>query len=155
MPVVKLIAVVLPIALGVVMIGAGGVNFAGPSSIREFLRALGISGRFSPGDGRARSRGRFASADPGDVTGWSDRKRHHLAGSRRDVDPLSRLGAPARGRGPDGGGGDSDRPLSTARRDLRTLFGLAVGSKRRRERGGECKEPFGGLRFLGRYCKFE
>ncbi len=31
MPVVKLIAVGLPIALGAVTIGAGGVNFAGPA----------------------------------------------------------------------------------------------------------------------------
>ena len=30
MPIIKLSAVWLPIALGVVMIGAGGVNFAGP-----------------------------------------------------------------------------------------------------------------------------
>ena len=39
MPVVKLIAVGLPIVLGVVMIGAGAVNFAGPASVREsFVR---------------------------------------------------------------------------------------------------------------------
>lgn len=35
MPVIKLIALGLPIALGVVMIGHGGVTFAGPPSVRE------------------------------------------------------------------------------------------------------------------------
>lgn len=35
MPVIKLIAVGLPIALGVVMIGTGALNFAGPSLARE------------------------------------------------------------------------------------------------------------------------
>jgi uncharacterized membrane protein YphA (DoxX/SURF4 family) len=39
MPVVKFLATCLPIALGVVMIGAGTVNFAGPRSVRDsFLR---------------------------------------------------------------------------------------------------------------------
>ena len=35
MPVTRLIVVGLPIALGVVMIGAGGVNFAGSPSVRH------------------------------------------------------------------------------------------------------------------------
>ena len=35
MPVVEFITVGLPIALGVVMIGTGGLAFAGPSSARE------------------------------------------------------------------------------------------------------------------------
>ena len=35
MPIDKLIAVWLPIALGVVMIGAGLVNFVGPGSVRN------------------------------------------------------------------------------------------------------------------------
>jgi uncharacterized membrane protein YphA (DoxX/SURF4 family) len=35
MPVITLIAVGLPIALGVVMIGTGAANFAGPSLARE------------------------------------------------------------------------------------------------------------------------
>ncbi len=68
MSVVNSIAVGLPIALGVVMIGAGGVNFAGPASVRA--STLGLSGRLSQGDGGARSRGGFASADPGNLTGW-------------------------------------------------------------------------------------
>jgi uncharacterized membrane protein YphA (DoxX/SURF4 family) len=39
MSVVKLFAVGLPIALGVVMIGAGTVNFVGPQSVRDsFVR---------------------------------------------------------------------------------------------------------------------
>ena len=46
MPVVKLIAVGLPIALGVVMIGAGGVNFAGPSSVRESFARWGYPASF-------------------------------------------------------------------------------------------------------------
>jgi uncharacterized membrane protein YphA (DoxX/SURF4 family) len=46
MPVVKLIAVALPIALGVVMIGAGGVNFAGPSSVRESFERWGYPAGF-------------------------------------------------------------------------------------------------------------
>jgi membrane protein HdeD len=39
MPVGKLFAIGLPIALGVVMIGAGAVNFVGPKSVRDsFVR---------------------------------------------------------------------------------------------------------------------
>ena len=39
MPVGQLFAIGLPIALGVVMIGAGAVNFVGPKSIRDsFVR---------------------------------------------------------------------------------------------------------------------
>jgi uncharacterized membrane protein YphA (DoxX/SURF4 family) len=39
MSVVKLFAIGLPIALGVVMIGAGTVNFVGPQSVRDsFVR---------------------------------------------------------------------------------------------------------------------
>jgi hypothetical protein len=38
MPLDKLIAVGLPIALGVAMIGAGAINFIGPRSIRDFAR---------------------------------------------------------------------------------------------------------------------
>jgi uncharacterized membrane protein YphA (DoxX/SURF4 family) len=39
MPVVKLIAIGLPIVLGIVMIGAGGANLAGSASVREsFVR---------------------------------------------------------------------------------------------------------------------
>ena len=39
MPVGKLFAIGLPIALGVVMIGAGAVNFVGPKSVRNsFVR---------------------------------------------------------------------------------------------------------------------
>lgn len=39
MPVGKFIAIGLPIALGVVMIGAGAVNFVGPKSVRDsFVR---------------------------------------------------------------------------------------------------------------------
>ena len=41
MQVGKLIAVWLPIALGIVMIGAGAVNFVGPGSVRELLRVIG------------------------------------------------------------------------------------------------------------------
>jgi uncharacterized membrane protein YphA (DoxX/SURF4 family) len=45
-PVVNLIAVGLPIALGVVMIGAGGVNFAGPASVRESFARWGYPAGF-------------------------------------------------------------------------------------------------------------
>jgi len=41
MPLDKLIAVGLPIALGVVMIGAGAVNFIGPRSIRASFARWG------------------------------------------------------------------------------------------------------------------
>jgi hypothetical protein len=41
MPLDKLIAVGLPIALGVVMIGAGAVNFIGPRSIRDSFARWG------------------------------------------------------------------------------------------------------------------
>lgn len=46
MQVVKLLAVWLPIVLGVVMIGAGGVNFAGPSSVRESFARWGYPAGF-------------------------------------------------------------------------------------------------------------
>jgi membrane protein HdeD len=46
MPAVKLIAIALPIALGVVMIAAGGVNFAGPSSVRESFARWGYPAGF-------------------------------------------------------------------------------------------------------------
>ena len=41
MPLDKLIAVGLPITLGVVMIGAGAVNFIGPRSIRDSFARWG------------------------------------------------------------------------------------------------------------------
>lgn len=46
MPIVKLIAIALPIVLGVVMIGAGAVNFAGPSSVRESFARWGYPAGF-------------------------------------------------------------------------------------------------------------
>src|SRR5271166_2792919 len=46
MPVIKLIAVGLPIALGVVMIGTGGVTFAGPSLARENFANWGYPAGF-------------------------------------------------------------------------------------------------------------
>ena len=68
MPLDKLIAVGLPIAIGVVMIDRGGRGQLHRSQIDpRFLRALGVSPRFSSGDGRARNNGRVAAADPGDL----------------------------------------------------------------------------------------
>jgi uncharacterized membrane protein YphA (DoxX/SURF4 family) len=46
MPVIKLIAVGLPIALGVVMIGTGGVNFAGPALAHENFARWGYPAGF-------------------------------------------------------------------------------------------------------------
>ncbi|RBP15792.1 DoxX-like protein [Roseiarcus fermentans] len=46
MPVINLIAVGLPIALGVVMIGTGAVNFAGPSLARENFALWGYPAGF-------------------------------------------------------------------------------------------------------------
>ena len=46
MPLDKLITVGLPIALGVVMIGAGAVNFIGPRSIRDSFARWGYPPRF-------------------------------------------------------------------------------------------------------------
>ncbi|WP_428393330.1 DoxX family protein [Lichenicoccus sp.] len=46
MPVVKLMTAGLPIALGAVMIGAGGVNFAGPASIRKSFADWGYPAGF-------------------------------------------------------------------------------------------------------------
>ncbi|HUC67767.1 MAG TPA: DoxX family protein [Stellaceae bacterium] len=46
MPIVKLIVGGLPIALGVVMIGAGGVNFAGPASVRQSFARWGYPAGF-------------------------------------------------------------------------------------------------------------
>ncbi|HTW34387.1 MAG TPA: DoxX family protein [Rhizomicrobium sp.] len=46
MSVIKLIAVGLPIALGVVMIGIGGVNFAGPPLARKNFALWGYPAGF-------------------------------------------------------------------------------------------------------------
>jgi len=46
MPIDKLIAVWLPIALGVVMIGAGLVNFVGPGSVRDSFARWGYPAGF-------------------------------------------------------------------------------------------------------------
>ena len=46
MPVIKLISVGLPIALGVVMIGTGGVNFAGPALAHENFARWGYPAGF-------------------------------------------------------------------------------------------------------------
>jgi uncharacterized membrane protein YphA (DoxX/SURF4 family) len=46
MQVVKLIAVWLPIALGIVMIGAGAVNFIGPGSVRVSFARWGYPAGF-------------------------------------------------------------------------------------------------------------
>lgn len=46
MPIFKLIAVALPMALGIVMIGAGGFNFAGPPSVRESFARWGYPAGF-------------------------------------------------------------------------------------------------------------
>jgi membrane protein HdeD len=46
MPVVKLIAFGLPIALGVVMIGAGVANFVGSASVRESFARWGYPAGF-------------------------------------------------------------------------------------------------------------
>lgn len=46
MPLDKLIAVGLPIALGAVMIGAGVVNFAGPGSVRDSFARWGYPAGF-------------------------------------------------------------------------------------------------------------
>jgi uncharacterized membrane protein YphA (DoxX/SURF4 family) len=46
MPVIKLVTVGLHIALGVVMIGIGGINFAGPSLARENFALWGFPAAF-------------------------------------------------------------------------------------------------------------
>ena len=46
MSLIRFIAVGLPIALGVVMIGHGGVTFAGPSSVRENFARWGYPAGF-------------------------------------------------------------------------------------------------------------
>ncbi|HEY1782658.1 MAG TPA: DoxX family protein [Roseiarcus sp.] len=46
MPVIKVITVGVPIALGVVMIGTGGLNFAGPPLARENLALWGYPAWF-------------------------------------------------------------------------------------------------------------
>ena len=46
MPVIKLISVGLPIALGVVMIGHGGVTFSGPLLVRENFARWGYPAGF-------------------------------------------------------------------------------------------------------------
>ena len=46
MPIIKLIAIGLPIALGVVMIGTGAANFAGPPLARENFAQWGYPAGF-------------------------------------------------------------------------------------------------------------
>jgi hypothetical protein len=46
MPIDKLIAVLLPIALCVLMIGAGLVNFVGPGSVRDSFARWGYPAGF-------------------------------------------------------------------------------------------------------------
>jgi uncharacterized membrane protein YphA (DoxX/SURF4 family) len=46
MPVLKLISVGLPVALGLVMVGHGGVTFAGPTSVRENFARWGYPAGF-------------------------------------------------------------------------------------------------------------
>jgi uncharacterized membrane protein YphA (DoxX/SURF4 family) len=46
MPVVQFITVALPVALGLVMIGTGGVNFAGPSLARQNFALWGYPAGF-------------------------------------------------------------------------------------------------------------
>ncbi|MFG1428043.1 DoxX family protein [Roseixanthobacter glucoisosaccharinicivorans] len=47
MPIIKFIIVGLPIALGVVMIGTGGLNFAGPPLARENFALWGSPAGFN------------------------------------------------------------------------------------------------------------
>jgi uncharacterized membrane protein YphA (DoxX/SURF4 family) len=46
MPVVKFFAVGLPIALGLVMVGVGAVNFVGPRSVRDSFARWGYPAGF-------------------------------------------------------------------------------------------------------------
>ena len=71
MPVAKLIAIGLPIALGVVMIGAGVVNFVGSASVRESFARWGYPAGFHR------------------VTGWLE----VAAGMLLLIPPTSRVGA--------------------------------------------------------------
>jgi len=52
MPGGKLFAIVLPIALGIVMIGAGAVNFVGPKSVRDSFVRWGYPASFHRVTGR-------------------------------------------------------------------------------------------------------
>jgi hypothetical protein len=97
----KLIEVWLPIALGVVMIGADVVNFVGPKSVRDSFARWG----YPIGFHRVTGGGGIAAADPGYVACRRDRQRRDPAGRGDDADPPSRLGAPAGRRRADGGGG--------------------------------------------------
>ena len=104
MPLDKLIAVGLPIALGVVMDRGGRGQLHRSQIDPRFLRALGVSRRFSSGDGRARNNGRVAAADPGHLARRRDRQRRDLAGCDDDPHPLSRLDTFAWRRRADSGG---------------------------------------------------
>jgi len=101
MPLDKLIAVGLPIALGVVMIGAGAVNFIGPRSIRDSFARWGYPLGFHR------------------VTGGLEM----TAGLLLLIPASSRAGAIGR-RDPAGCGGDP-HPLSR----LDTLPGVGAGRK--------------------------
>ena len=103
MQVIKVVAVGLPIALGVVMIWTGALNFAGPPLARENFARWRYPAGFSPGGRQPRRRGRSTSRDPVDLAGWRERERHVHAGRRRHAPPSSRLWAPTGRNGPNSG----------------------------------------------------
>jgi uncharacterized membrane protein YphA (DoxX/SURF4 family) len=100
---VKLIAVGLPIALGVVMIGAGGVNFAGPAPVRESFARWGYPADFHRVTGGLEVATGLLLLIP--VT-----SRVGAIGSAIILlaAVATLLGASAGRRGPDGGGGGGD-----------------------------------------------
>ena len=103
MPLDKLIAVGLPIALGVVMIGAGAVNFIGPRSIRASFARWGYPPGFHRVTGGLEITAGLLLLIPASSRAGAIGRRDP-AGCGGDPHPLSRLDTFAWRRRADSGG---------------------------------------------------
>jgi hypothetical protein len=114
MPIDKFIVVWLPIALGIVMIGAGAVNFVAPGSVRDSFARWGYPAGFHRVTGGLELIAGTA-ADPSYVACRRDRQRRNPSGRGDNADPPSRLEARARRHRADGsGGGGNDSGIDEA-----------------------------------------
>ena len=101
MPVDKLIVVWLPIALGIVMIGAGAVNFVAPGSVRDSFARWGYPAGFHRVTGGLEVIAGLLLLIPA----TSRAAIRNPSGRGDNTDPPSRLEARARRHRADGGGG--------------------------------------------------
>ena len=95
MQVVNLIGVWLPIALGIVMIGAGSVNFVGPGSVRNSFARWGYPAGFHRVTGGIEVTAGLLLLIPATSRAGAMGGAAILLGRGNDADPSSRLDAPA------------------------------------------------------------